>query len=289
MKIKKFKENLTASNLRQHTEFLKEMKSDFKLEASNYTAKITTNTTQITFTMKSLELCAFIAHGKIKNDLKKFTANEIPIIETGLLEYYNQNLRSEILQNVLNFDLTKAYPTILYKDGFISIDTFNYLCKINKDNRLAAIGMLARKKNITIFQDGKPILIDIEKKETSNYFFYCVKKTHQIIMEIKEALNLRFLFSWVDGIYFEIIDLKNLNLYIELVKQVCDKYEMNFTTEILSNYFATFENDFYKVIYSKDNNDKVFSIPSNELNLNYRTYKRLNAENIKLKNKNNKL
>jgi len=278
MKIKKLVSNQInkGNNLQNYIDFLKNTNSNFILENSTYTAKIITEKTIINFTTKNLTMKCFIAAQMIKGDITK-SKIEKPKISVHDLEYFEQNLKSELIQKVVNFDITKAYPTILFADGFITEKTYKYLCEINKTERLASIGMLARKKNITTFENGKPINTIINRKETSEYFFYLVDKTNKIISEIRQNCKLRFLFSWVDGIYFEYSNENDLFAATKLVNEICKKYNLKFTTEILTEYVSHFHNQFYQVYFNKGEKIKRFSIPSNEIRTNYLTYKKLNA------------
>lgn len=278
MKIKKekYKEINLGYNLFEYVELLKNAKANFIFENSNYTAKIITEKTEITFTTKNLELTAFIGANKIKSDLKNFSKKGIPNINANDLEYYQQNLTEQKLNYVANFDLTKAYPTILYNDGFISLETFKYLCEIGKTERLASIGMLARKKNIITFENGTPKNFEINKKETSPIFYHLVQKTNFIISEIRKLNESKFLFSWVDGIYFEVnfqheIDFLNLK-----ISEICEIYNMNFKFELLNNYESYIENNSFRIAFWKGDDEKRFTIPTNEIRASYEFYKKIN-------------
>lgn len=276
MKKPSYNEINKGQNLSNHIDILKKANMDFTLENSTYTARITTDESIINFNTKNLSVKCFCAAQMIQKNIKD-CGIEKPKISIQDLEYFEQNLKSELIPKVINFDITKAYPTILFADGFITEKTFQYLNDLKKTERLAAIGMLARKKNITEFENGKPISTNIDRKETSEYFFYLVDKTNKIISEIRENVKLRFLFSWVDGIYFEFTDENELFAAKETVTQICEKYKLKYTTEILTEYVSHFNNGFYQVYFNKGEKIKRFSIPSNEIRINYLTYKKLNA------------
>jgi hypothetical protein len=276
IKKTKYTEANRGYNLKNHLDILKQLKKDFKFESSTYTAKIETDTTIINFIYKSLSKSAFISANKIKKDIQNSTVIK-PKVNTNDLEYFQQDLKAEVLKYVINFDFTKAYLNILYTDNFITKETFIFCCNLKKNDRLAAVGMLARRKNIFHFQNGKPVYTEIKKSENSEYFFYCVQKTNFIISQLRNSVNARFLFSWVDGIYFE---LKNETELINIQKEVfniCEIYNMKFTTEILTDYVSTFENNIFQIYFNKDGKEKRFTIPSHELSLNYNTYKKING------------
>lgn len=265
-----------GSNLQNHIDFFKDSKANFTLENSTYTAKIITEKAVINFNTKNLSIKCFAASQMIKKDILNSNIQK-PNLKVNELEYFEQNLRSELIDKVVNFDITKAYPSILFADGFITEKTFNYLCEISKTERLASIGMLARKKNVTTFENGKPISTFIDRKETAEFFYYLVDKTNKIINEIRNNCELRFLFSWVDGIYFEFTNENDLFAATKTVNEICEKYKLKFTVEILTEYVSHFHNEFFQVYFNKGEKIKRFSIPSNEIKTNYLTYKKLNA------------
>lgn len=272
----KYNEINSGYNLFEHVEILKKSNSNFTFENSNYTAKIITDKTEITFTTKNLNITAFIAASKIKKDIKEFSKNGIPEISSYDLEYYQQNLSEQKLNYVANFDLTKAYPTILYTDGFITLETFEYLCKLRKTERLASIGMLARKKNIIEFENGKAINFEINKKDTSPIFYYLVQKTNFIISEMRKLNEIKFLFSWVDGIYFEVETQNEIDFLNLKINEICESYNMKFTFELLNNYESYIENNCFRISFYKGENEKRFSIPTNEIRASYEFYKKIN-------------
>jgi len=272
----KYKEINHGSNLFEFVDILKKAKQNFILENSNYTAKIITEKTEITFTTKNLNTTAFIGANKIKSDIKNFTKNIIPNINAHDLEYYQQNLHEHKLNYVANFDLTKAYPSILFNDGFISLATFEYLCSIGKTERLASIGMLARKKNIITFENGKAKNFEINKKETSPIFYHLVQKTNFIISEIRKLDEINFLFSWVDGIYFEVKTQNEIDYLNLKINEICNIYNMKFKYELLNNYESYIENNCFRISFWKGDTEKRFTIPTNEIRASYEFYKKIN-------------
>jgi hypothetical protein len=276
IKKEKFKEINHGYNLFEFVDILKKAKSNFIFENSNYTAKIITEKTEITFTTKKLDTTAFIGANKIKSDLKNYSKNKIPNINAGDLEYYQQNLKEEKLDYVANFDLTKAYPSILYNDGFISLNTFEYLCKIGKTERLAAIGMLARKKNIIKFENGTAKNFEINKKDTSPIFYHLVQKTNFIISEIRKLNESKFLFSWVDGIYFDVSTYNEIDYLNLKINEICEIYNMKFKFELLNNFESYIENNCFRICFYKGDDEKRFTIPTNEIRASYEFYKKIN-------------
>jgi hypothetical protein len=87
-------------------------------------------------------------------------------------------------------------------DGLISTETFDYISAGTKQERLVSVGMLASKKQLFKFDAGR---ITGEPEEIvsqySNFFFHAVKRTSEIMAELKSICGNDYLFTWVDGIY----------------------------------------------------------------------------------------
>ena len=289
MKKPTYKENLSAINVAQHLDLLEQNKQDFVYSFSNYWCKIETENSIIKFVSSTMSLKTFAAFAKIKNDLKNWTANEQPKVCSNSVSYYQHNVREEKHKYILNIDLKSAYATILYTTGYISQKTFNYISKLKKTERLACVGMFAKKKNIIDFYNGEAIKYRSEVSEFSDYFFYCVQKTDEIINGLQSVLKERYLFTWVDGIYFTL--QYNDEYYVnELQKQIdtyFQKFGLNYHCLVLENYTCENREKNHFITFDKTENNntknKVFNLPNKYLMeqtkfLNY--YLSLNSEDF---------
>lgn len=171
----------------------------------------------------------FAAFSKLRSNLK---GKVPPDIDKESIRYFVHDFReSAYIGDVMNIDLKSAYATVLFRDGYINQDCYDYLCKSKKQERLASVGMLASRKQIFMFEDGRIIDSDEYVSETSNFFFHAVKRTGEIMDELKLICGNRYLFTWVDGIYF-LPDQETATRCEEYVKSV----GFNSTTEPLRDF-----------------------------------------------------
>lgn len=196
----------------------------------------------------------FGAFAKLKKDLK---IKPVPEVDKSQLRYYVHNFKSDCFYPlVFNVDLKSAYATILKNDGLITSDTFAYLSKLDKKQRLASVGMLASHKDIFHFKSGKINKTDEHNSEFSNFFFHLVKRTSDIMDEMKKICGQDFLFVWVDGIYF---------MPDEGVMSDCIMYldSINFphSFEVLTDFEVKIMRTHTRISLRKEGKLKPFNLP----------------------------
>jgi hypothetical protein len=203
---------------KSHVDFLVKNGLSFQLKLSNYTNEIICHENGF-FNLKHFyseynPIC-FVAFQKIKKDILK-SGKPKPEINKYNCTYFDltENIvfNTFDLKNHYNMDLKSAYISILYRDGFITKETFDFVCRLPKKDRLVCVGMLASHKDIFIFTNGKLSHKDEKVNEMENYFFYCVDKTANVMRSIRAKLENDFIFSWVDSVYFFDNDL-GVNAY----------------------------------------------------------------------------
>lgn len=281
--------DLNETNVNKYIDFLKAIKMPFVMEVSNYTTRIISEGYNVHFMKQEQSNRVFGACAKIKSDLKN---KEVPEIDMQRNCYYDTAFKGDGFYSdfVTNIDLKCAYATILYNDGFIKKKTFDYIKSLPKQDRLAALGMLASRKDIFHHnKNGDVYRIDERVSPLSNFFFYCVQKTEKIIQSYKnEFLSDRFLFSWVDGIYHnsaaEVMEYKGRWLPIDKHAEVYFKNEfrMEIKIEILRDFEVQLKNGFYKISFLNMNERvKKFNIPVPETDLKNKIIHHLLNKNYK--------
>ena len=108
----------------------------------------------------------------------------------------------ERIENLYYVDITACYWTTALILGIIDEKLYNKGLKLGKIVRLAALGSLAKVKDVWTF-DGKEFKRDepIHSTETENLWFAICKHVSDIMREIAKTLGNKFVFYWVDGIY----------------------------------------------------------------------------------------
>lgn len=179
------------------------MKKPFTITMSNYTAKINSEFINYNSMEEEKSKNFFVASAMVKRDVKD---KPVPTIDKSEIRYFAFNVDENLnLDNIYGIDLKNAYATILEKEGFISKKTLFYINQLDKLDRLGALGMLAGKKIIINYDEkGVPIGNPIFKtKDTENYFYFAVKRTSEIMNEMRKMIGIDYLFTWVDCIYFK--------------------------------------------------------------------------------------
>lgn len=245
---------LRKNNARAYLNYLKKTGIPFEMYVSNYTAKFVTELFQRKFVHNMQSNRAFACFSKLKSDLKN---KPIPEIDQDKLSYFVHDFKKdEYVGNVTNIDLKSAYASILYNDGFISKATFDYISKGTKQERLVSIGMLASKKQYFKFDAGKIIANDEIISPTSNFFFYAVKRTGEIMADLKAICGNAYLFTWVDGIYF----LPDSNIEKEC-KEYIAQNGFKCSTDSLKNFSVRVSKKQVTVNFIKDGKHKPFNLP----------------------------
>lgn len=107
----------------------------------------------------------------------------------------------DVLEDLYCVDIDSAYWKTALNLGVISDDIYKKGLDMGKVVRLAALGSLAKKKDIWVY-DGK----SFKKQETvkspyENIWFAICKKISDIMNDIVKSIGDDFVFYWVDGIY----------------------------------------------------------------------------------------
>ena len=258
-KSKVLKLTLNEKNIRLFIDLLKNAKTPFSMQVSNYTTKIISEPYNVSFVKGLQSNRVFAAASYLKKDL---AGKKIPNVDMKKCDYYDTNFRGlEFYSDrCFNMDIKEAYAAIVYMDGFITKKTYDYLRKMPKMERLAAVGMLASHK--TIFRHdslGRIIKVDEIINPLSNFFFHCVQKTENIIHDVKnKILQEAFLFSWVDGVYYMNENTGYKNVTMQYLKT---EYGLESTFKELNNFEVKIKNQSYRISFLQDGEEKVFNIP----------------------------
>ena len=109
-------------------------------------------------------------------------------------------------------------------------------------------------------ESGEVIEEKTEISPTSDYFFYCVKRTSEIVNEVSKYLGKAFLFSWVDGIYF----LEDYNQGIKagkILEEFFKEKKLKTNFEILTEFEVIAKPDFYNCNFIKEGKRKFINVP----------------------------
>ena len=228
------------------------------MTCSNYTTKIESDAVRrkYVYTMQSNQ--TFAAFAKIKRDCKTQTP---PNIIKEELVYFEHDFKNSCqIDRVFNIDLKSAYAAILFNKGIIKEDSFSYLSRLPKHDRLAAVGMLAAKKRTFGFSKyGEIKVLEHTISPLENFFYYAVKETYAIMSVLKMILEDKYLFTWVDGIYF-LPDMRKLIKCEDYLRSI----NMKYSEEILTDWHIRVVKGAVKLWFIKEGKVKQFCLPARE-------------------------
>ena len=236
----------------------------YKITISNYTTRIVSNAYDIHFIKNEQTNQTFAAAAKVKKDC---LLKSVPVLQKDKLKYFSHRFSDGnfYADTIYNFDLKSAYATILFNDGYITEDAFKYVCNLPKLKRLAALGMLASKKNTYEISASGEVLSELKfVSPTSPYFFYCVQRMNEITKEVADILGNGFLFSWVDGIYFTDSERSVKEDAKIILEEYFLKNKLKVTFEVLEQFEIIDKNRYYKTKYRKEGEYKTINIPKDD-------------------------
>lgn len=183
----------------------KEAGLDFQVKHSNYNTQIIGAESTLKFIQTEHSIRVFVAYNKIVKDLKQSDRTvEILQGDWSTENFDSKNgLKPCKFKTVLNLDITSAYPYCLWINKLIGQDTFNYLMQLPKNERLPAIGMIAKKSVWIEYKKGKATDWDLKQGEYGNIFFFIIQQITDLMAWAADIAGDDFLFYWVDGIFLK--------------------------------------------------------------------------------------
>jgi hypothetical protein len=108
------------------------------------------------------------------------------------------------LEELHEYDCTKAYIESAYVLGYLSEPMYQELVKSDKSLRLRILGAIATQKDKFVFRNGREIGNSPVKNEIfRRVWFHICKYLDNCMWQFKKALGDDFMFYWVDGIAFK--------------------------------------------------------------------------------------
>jgi len=228
----------TAKNIEFQINLLNKLMMPFEVQNGTYTTTIVTQNGKTRYMMNTYSLNVFRVANMIKRDVLN-SENANAIIEA---KYFKTNFgfsdlkKSYKAKKVLNIDITSAYATCLVQNKLITQKTYEALKKLSKKDRLPCVGMLATSHTKYFYENGECTNVDTFRSHTAPVFFYVIDEINYIMQNIQFLLGDKYIFHWVDGIFFDFNTDKKIIKMIEdfLTQQGYEyKYEdvQNFKVE----------------------------------------------------------
>lgn len=252
------KKTSTGEQIQQICDLLIFANKPFELVITNYTASIKSDFYPHKTVDNLKKPSFFVACRMVEKDCK---LKPLPDVEKKVIQYNDFNIKDEIfLESIYGVDINSAYPSILYRDGYISKKTYGYLAKLPKLDRLGAIGFLAGRKNVFKYNAKGNITQykEIIKADTENYFYYAVKQTAEAMQSCRDVIKGTYFFTWVDCIYVDNLeDAKRIvrTLQFNGLKSKVTKYDQFIVKKKTNGKLVC-------TFFDEDQEEKTFFVPS---------------------------
>jgi len=253
-----------------------------------YSAYILTKNgnTKYKFITKLQSKKTFIGYAKILKDLKRpeisvlLSDLEDNVKESNNVYYSQENYISYDFDNAVCIDLNSAYLQALFNLTLITIDTKVWIeTKLTKAERMVAVGMLAKQKEILHFNEGK-IQQDYKEPSKNRFIFNAVIQEVAGIMKQVQLHHLDdFIAYWVDGIY-----LKNEFIAYDIVEEF-EKAGFPCKIENVTEFKSRFKFNYMEYTYLKDGVFKILNLPIKSVNDNIKKNLMAMVNGHRLKNK----
>lgn len=201
------KSELRQANAEEIRDMIHNLRKDHKTFHhifSNYTNTIELPDKKIKWVKELRSDRTFVAFRMVKRDVESNPLSQwICKQEWKTENYSNADFDDDELDlpHIINIDISSCYPNFLRVERLISQQTFDLLMKLDKNERLPAIGMIAYNRIRYMYKDGYLMNIVQEKSELAPIFFYIVHKVQELFIKLREIAGQYYIFHWVDGIF----------------------------------------------------------------------------------------
>lgn len=201
--------------------FIKDLKYNnekFKLSVTTFTKRLECQYGTFKYsqkgTIKPWELY-FIA--KVKKHI--MTLNDYPSVKPENLQYIKNYIsgNKRFIKQCYEIDLSAAYWTLTYMDGWINKEIYNEGLKLSKKIRLVALGALAKRVTTMEFNGYNFENIQMQAlSPAATVFFNATKRVSEIMNEARAITGMDTFFIWSDAIFFK--GDENLNKLLDFFK-----------------------------------------------------------------------
>ena len=177
----------------------------YTIKHGTYTTILESELGKHKFMINSYSNRVFVAKNKVLKDLQNSDlAKEIMQGDYQTNNFGIQaNLTNLHSKDVLNIDISSAYPHAIYNAGLITQETFEYLNTLKKGEKLPALGMLASAHTKLFYEKGKVVKYIAHREPTAQIFYCLIQEINDLMEECKWVLGSDYIFHWVDGVFFK--------------------------------------------------------------------------------------
>jgi len=243
---------------------LQKWSDSFQIKHGTYSTTIETETGKIKFAGTKFSDRVFIASKMVLKDV--LNSQRGPLIMQTVWPRTNfqnkDNLQPFRAKKILNIDISGAYASCLKVNELITDKTFNYLQKLKKDERLPAVGMLARTFTVFTYECGELTDVEVQRAATAQVFFYLIAEINNVMQAVEYELGKYFYFYWVDGIFFSYDTPGHI---IKTVEAILADRGYKFKYESVENFSLKRNRDIYTINMIKNGENKTYKFTDSQI------------------------
>lgn len=243
---------------------LSKWNESFLVHHGTYSTIIETEASKIKFAGAKFSNRVFIASKMVLKDV--LNSQRGPLIMQTVWPRTNfqnkDNLQPFRAKKILNIDISGAYASCLKVNELITDKTFNYLQKLKKDERLPAVGMLARTFTVFTYECGELTDVEVQRAATAQVFFYLIAEINNVMQAVEYELGKYFYFYWVDGIFFSYDTPGHI---VKTVEAILADRGYKFKYESVENFSLKRNRDIYTINMIKNGENKTYKFTDSQI------------------------
>ena len=270
-------------NIDEILEALNDWQESYRIHHGTYSTTIETEGGKIKFAGAKFSNRVFIAAKMITKDV--LNSQRGPLIMQAVFPRNNygnnNNLQPFRAKKILNIDISGAYASCLKVNELITDKTFAYLQKLKKDERLPAVGMLARTFTVFTYECGELTDVEVQRAATAQVFFYLIAEINNVMQAVEYELGKYFYFYWVDGIFFSYDTPAHI---VKTVESILSDRGYRFKYEQVENFSLKRSRDIYTISMIKNNEPKTYKFTDSQIGRDITHILHERAKNYQLHN-----
>ena len=251
-------------NVDEIVNFFNKLGDSYRIHHGTYSTVIETENGKVKFAGTKFNNRVFIAAKLVMKDVLNSERGPIIMQTTWPRSNFQnkENLQPFRAKKILNIDISGAYASCLKVNELITDKTFAYLQKLKKDERLPAVGMLARTFTVFTYECGELTDVEVQRSATAQVFFYLIAEINNVMQAVEYELGKYFYFYWVDGIFFSYDTPGHI---VKAVEGILADRGYKFKYESVENFSLKRNRDIYTISMIKNGENKTYKFTDSQI------------------------
>ena len=251
-------------NVDEIVNFFNKLGDSYRIHHGTYSTVIETENGKVKFAGTKFNNRVFIAAKLVVKDVLNSERGPLIMQTTWPRSNFQnkENLQPFRAKKILNIDISGAYASCLKVNELITDKTFSYLQKLKKDERLPAVGMLARTFTVFTYECGELTDVEVQRSATAQVFFYLIAEINNVMQAVEYELGKYFYFYWVDGIFFSYDTPGHI---VKAVEAILADRGYRFKYESVENFSLKRSRDIYTINMIKNGENKTYKFTDSQI------------------------